>query len=266
MHTHLYWSLLAGLNWRFSLYSFCCCSVHFCSAFPWIRRQCSTPLICCWLRWLLNSRWSFFSCLSPLFGVEKHNGVLKRYLKDIPSFLQVVFVLPCPRSYPEISKQKTNKPDKEMSCLYDRWTLPVLTKRLQLNQIQLKWLSEHKEVHEVVWLIHLCSSVLTEFPWACFAQWSQVREGTMYLPAFRLNMPWKRTSKYTLAHKLYEPHSGSGSGWTVALLAAYLRTWSLAQLTFAPLCTMWRNISQAWFNNIILLVTADTLCPVFFAT
>lgn len=28
-----------------------------------------------------------FSCLCPLFGDEKDNGVLKRFLKDTPSFL-----------------------------------------------------------------------------------------------------------------------------------------------------------------------------------
>lgn len=45
------------------------------------------------------------SCLCPLFGNQKDNGVLIRFFKDIPHFLEAVFVLPCRRSYWEISSQ-----------------------------------------------------------------------------------------------------------------------------------------------------------------
>lgn len=52
----------------------------------------------------------------------------------------------------------------------------VNTKRLQLNQIQLKWLREHNGCrHMAAKLMRLRFSVLTEFPSARFAQWSQVR-------------------------------------------------------------------------------------------
>lgn len=47
----------------------------------------------------------FFSCLCLLFGNQKDNGVLIRFFKDIPHFLQAVFVLPCHKSYGEISRQ-----------------------------------------------------------------------------------------------------------------------------------------------------------------